>query len=303
MGAGLVAILVYMLGDMLAGRLFTPRSSERVNTMLGTTAVKKRVAATDYGSPEHKIRLVFSQYKIDVSEKETLALNIARLAIGVLLSLMLYFGLGLRPIASIIGSFAGIIIANSLADNAWTRMCQQVEKEIPVFLSGFNSTIQVNPNVLQAVEEESAVLDMNSPLQTWLRDRFVRLGQEQGTSAIDFLVEEAFRITSSLGVMVFLMGRLWRTGGMEWKRSFTLAANNLEGVMEARMLGISAGNSAKGAVKVIIMVTMVVVVVLARNPIFASAMNSMIVQIVYAVVTWMMIFGYGMMSNMIDSMM
>ena len=73
--------------------------------------------------------------------------------------------------------------------------------------------------------------------------------------------------------------------------------------MEARLLGISAGNSAKGAVKVIIVVTMVVVVVLARNPIFANAMNSLIVQIVYALVTWMMIFGYGLMSNMIDSMM
>ena len=103
--------------------------------------------------------------------------------------------------------------------------------------------------------------------------------------------------------MVCLIGRLWRTGGMEWRRSFGLATQNLEGVMEARVLGLAAGVSAKNAVKVIIGVTLAIIMVMARNPIFASAMEQPIVQIVYALSTLMMIFGFQFMSNMIERLM
>ena len=195
------------------------------------------------------------------------------------------------------------MIVNSFAENAWKNMCNEIDKEIPIFLSGFTSTIQVNPNVLQAVEEEAVVLAVNSPLKKWLLERFVRLGQERGISILNELVLEAFRISNSLGVMVFLMGRLWRTGGMEWKRSFALAASNLEGVMEARLMGISAGNSAKGAVKLIIGVTLFVILIMARNPVFKSSLESPVVQAVYAMAILMMIFGYGFMGSMVDNLM
>jgi len=116
------------------------------------------------------------------------------------------------------------------------------------------------------------------------------------------LILEAFRISNSLGAMVFLIGRLWRTGGMEWARSFALASTNLEGVMEARIMGLAASNAAKGAVKVIIGVTLVVVVILSRNSLFTSAMNNPLVQLVYGGTSIIMIFGYGYMSKMIDKL-
>ena len=132
-----------------------------------------------------------------------------------------------------------------MSTNAWVKFCNDIDKEIPIFLSGFTSTIQVNPNVLQAVEEEASVLAAEQPFEKWLIDRFVRQGQERGISALDELIAEAFRVSNSLGVMVFLIGRLWRTGGMEWRRSFALASANLEGVMEARVMGIAAGTAAQ----------------------------------------------------------
>jgi hypothetical protein len=230
-------------------------------------------------------------------------LNLARLIVAMLMIAGLHFIFNLPLITSLSGGVGGIMIVNSFAAGAWSKMCDEIDKEIPIFLSGFSSTIQVNPNVLQAVEEESTVLAANSPLKKWLLERFVRLGQERGISALDELVEEAFRISNSLGVMVFLIGRLWRTGGMEWKRSFALASTNLEGVMEARLLGLSAGSSARNAVKLIIAVTLFVILIMARNPVFKSSMESPAVQAVYAMSILMMIFGYGFMGNMIDSLM
>jgi len=301
-GAGIAAFVVFIFGNALAEDLYKRKSSDRVKDLVGIKDHKK-VKPTDFGSPEYKIRLAFAKFNIDVYRHENLALNVARLVAAVVFGFGMHLLFGLPALASSSGSLGGIMIINSFAANAWVNLCNDIDQEIPIFLSGFTSTIQVNPNVLQAVEEESTVLAVNSPLKKWLQERFVRRGQELGLSALDELIAEAFRVSNSLGVMVFLIGRLWRTGGMEWRRSFALASSNLEGVMEARVLGIAAGSAAKNAVKVIIFVTMFVIIIMARNPIFAQSMDKPIVQIVYAMATVMMIFGYGFMGNMIERLM
>lgn len=301
-GAAIAAFIIYIFGETLAGDLFKKRSSERVKDLVGLEEIKK-VKPTDFGSPEYKVRLAFAKFNIDVYKREQLALNMLRIVAAVAFGLAMHMLFNLSTLTSAVGSIGGIMIVNSFASNAWVSLCNEIDKEIPIFLSGFTSTIQVNPNVLQAVEEEAAVLAADSPLRKWLVDRFVRQGQERGIGALDDLIAEAFRVSNSLGVMVFLMGRLWRTGGMEWRRSFGLASQNLEGVMEARVLGVAAGSSAKNAVKVIIGVTMVVILVMTRNQIFASAMESPVVQIVYAMATLMMIFGFQFMSGMIERLM
>jgi len=119
--------------------------------------------------------------------------------------------------------------------------------------------------------------------------------------ALEEITEEAFRVSNSLGIMVFLIGRLWKTGGMEWKRSFGLAASNLEGVMEARMFGIAAGSAAKNSVLAIAMVTGALILVMARNPLLSQSLDNPVVQIVYAIAIIMMVFGYGFMDDMVDN--
>lgn len=301
-GAVLVAYVIYIIGQQFSKDVFKQNTSERVKDLIGYKEEKK-IKPSDFGSEEFKIRLAFSKYNIDVYKREKIALNIARFAAVLLMVGIMHLIFGLPLVTSMVGGLGGIMMVNSFAAGAWTKMCNEVDKEIPIFLSGFTSTIQVNPNVLQAVEEESSVLAANSPLKKWLLERFVKLGQERGVSVLEELVAEAFRISNSLGVMVFLIGRLWRTGGMEWKRSFALASANLEGVMEARLMGVAAGNSAKGAVKLIIAVTLFIILVMARNPVFKTSMESPVVQAVYAFSILMMIFGYGFMGNMVDSLM
>ncbi len=302
-GAAFAAYLLFVIGQQLSNSFFKQNTSARVKKLIGYKEEDKKIKPTDFGSSEFKTRLAFSKYNIDVYQHENLAINVTRIIMSLIMIIILHFIFSLPIITSMAGGLGGIMIVNSFAAGAWMKMCNEVDKEIPIFLSGFTSTIQVNPNVLQAVEEESTVLSVNSPLKKWLIERFVKLGQERGISALEDLVVEAFRISNSLGIMVFLIGRLWKTGGMEWKRSFGLAASNLEGVMEARLLGLAAGNSAKGAVKLIIAVTLFIILVMARNPVFKTSMEFPVVQAVYAMSILMMIFGYGFMSNMIDSLM
>jgi hypothetical protein len=302
-GAVMIAYLIFTFGEKLAQKVFKQKTGKRVKDLMGVEERKTKIKPTDFGSEEYKIRLAFSNLGIDVYKREKTALNIARLALALLFVGAMHFIFNLPMSTSMVGSIGGFLIANSMAEGAWKKLCNDIDKEIPIFLSGFTSTIQVNPNVLQAVEEESTVLAINSPLKRWLQERFVRMGQDKGIMVLGELVEEAFRISNSLGIMIFLIGRLWKTGGMEWKRSFALAAANLEGVMEARMMGLAAGQSAKNAVLVIIGVTMFVILIMARNPVFSKSMQQPIVQAVYAFTTLMMVFGYGFMGNMIETKM
>lgn len=301
-GAVLGGLIIYLLGEELSARVFKPKSSKRVKDLMGVKEVKKvKVKPTDFGSDEFKIRLAFQKFGIDVYKREQLAANIGRLLTGLILVGVLHY-IFLFPLAtSMVGFVCALLIFNSMIEQSWKKLRNEIEKEIPIFLSGFTSTIQVNPNVLQAVEEEAAVLAMDSPLKRWLIDRFVRLGQDKGVAALDEITEEAFRVSNSLGIMVFLIGRLWKTGGMEWKRSFALAASNLEGVMEARMFGIAAGSAAKNSVLAIAMVTSALILVMARNPLLSKSLDNPVVQIVYAIAIIMMVFGYGFMDDMVDN--
>ncbi len=300
-GAILGGFIVYIFSEFLTKKMFSPKASQRVKNMTGLYE-RKGEQVILFGSEEYKIRLAFSSLKLDVSGFESLAVNMARLLVGLLFVFVMHVILGLPLATSMVGFIGGILMVNSFTTGAWRNMCNEINKEIPIFLSGFTSTIQVSPNVLQAVEEEAAVLQESSKLRWWLQNRFLREGQEKNIAALDDLTKEAFRVSTSLGSMVFLIGRMWRTGGVEWQRAFTLAASNLEGVMEARILGMAAGSAAKNSVKLIIGVTLVVILVLARNPVFEEAMNEPLVQIVYAMATLMMIFGYGIMGDMIDNL-
>ena len=300
-GALLGAFVVYIVSEFMAVKVFVPKASQRVKDMTGMQE-RKEDTTVQFGSSEYKIRLAFSTLKIDVSGFESLAVNVMRLVVGLLFVFVMNIILGLPLTTALVGFLGGILMVNSFTTGAWRNMCNEINKEIPIFLSGFTSTIQVSPNVLQAVEEEASVLQESSKLQWWLRDRFLKLGQEKNIAALEELTVEAFRVSTSLGSMVFLIGRMWRTGGVEWQRAFTLAASNLEGVMEARILGMAAGSAAKNSVKLIIGVTLMVILVLARNPVFESAMESPMVQAVYALSTLMMIFGYGVMGDMIDNL-
>ena len=301
-GAVLGGLIVYLLGEELSIRVFKPKSSKRVKDLMGVKEVKKvKIKPTDFGSDEFKIRLAFQKLGIDVYKREQLAANIGRLVTGLLLVGVLHFIFLFPLVTSMVGFVCALLIFNSMIEQSWKKLRNEIEKEIPIFLSGFTSTIQVNPNVLQAVEEEAAVLAMDSSLKRWLIDRFVRLGQDKGVVALEEITEEAFRVSNSLGIMVFLIGRLWKTGGMEWKRSFALAASNLEGVMEARMFGIAAGSAAKNSVLAIAMVTGALILLMARNPLLSQSLDNPVVQIVYAIAIIMMVFGYGFMDDMVDT--
>jgi hypothetical protein len=292
--SGLLSYMVYFIARMIVNR--PPRSQRRIANILGE---EKSGNVVSFGSKEHKIRMAFIKYGMDVSGWEESAIWVGRIVMGVLVGAVILL-IGLPPLVATVGAFSGAIIMNGFIDGAWSKVRMSVEGEIPLFLTGLSSTIQVTPNLLAAVEDESNSLDPEGSLKPWLRTRFLKEGQANGPAAIESLVEEAFGLSESLGIVTFLVGRMWRTGGSEWINAFDQASRNIENVLDARINAQAAGDTAKGSVKIVALMNIVVIVMMVRNPNFADSLANPLVQIIYAVAALMMIFGWFFINKMVD---
>lgn len=294
-GAGAAAFIAYRLGLGMANS--QGRTQKRVANLVGVVSEEQKAP---FGSEEHRLRLAFRRLGLNVAGQEKTALTLARVVMGFVLFVLMQTLFGFPFLTSLVGFVGGWIVVNGLVNSTWAGVKQQIDAEIPQFLTGLSSTVQVTPNVLQAVEEELRTLNENGALRSWLKDEFLPRCHREGFDALDGLTREAFGLSSSLGVIVFLIGRLWKTGGKEWETAFEMASRNLEGVLDARILGQATGNGAKTSVLLIAGITAFLMVVILRNPALQTAIHTPIVQFAYAFIVLLMLYGWTFMNKLID---
>ncbi len=302
-GAGLAAFLTFRLGESLSTRLNTGSARRRMQGYGGVDAAsraKREEEQIAFGSEKHRLRLAFARYRIDVRGREKFALWLARLLFGLAIALTLRL-VGLTPIFCAIGFLGGLLLVNGLKETTWMAVKADLEREIPQFLNGFISTIQVTRDIPRAVDEEIAALDPKGPLAAWLR-HFVQECQGRGMEALVALEAEAFQLSVSLGTLVFLIRRLHATGGEEYRTAFAMAAENQSGILDARAQARASGAGAKGAVKIIIAMVIFVIVVMVKSPTIAETVAQPFVQVVYAAIALVMCFGWGLINRMIDDL-
>ena len=298
-GAGAAAFLLYRIGGWFSSGVGTTgarRRMERFSVREG----KKSVQEDAFGSEKHRLRLAFARYRMNVDGHEIFALWLARILLGAAVALLLNL-VGLEPLFCLIGFAGGVLLVNGMKETAWQAVKAELEREVPIFLNSFISSIQVTGNLVRAVDGEIATLDPKGPLAAWLR-HFVQVCQSRGLEALPELEKEAFTLSVSLGSMVFLMRRLQETGGEEYRHAFELAVENQSGILDGRAQARATGSGARGAVGIIVAMVIFVVVMMVRNPTVARAVHTPLVQVVYAGLALLMCFGWGLMNKMIDEM-
>jgi len=254
--------------------------------------------AADTGSRNHKIRLVFSSFGLDVAGNETAALLLAWLGAGTILALILLV-VG-APLLMIPAAYvAAWFLADSQIHNAWIRLTHGIEREIPVFLTRLASTVQIESNVLEAIHEVTGTLDPKGQLKEWMQ-RFIARCQAGGQQALGEMLPEAQAISTSLGIAVFEIGRLWETGGPGYVKAFNMAAENIGDALKARALAHAKGDGAKSSIRMIVIALIGVMVFLFATPQFAAAMQDPTVQILYAFILGWMFFGWSMIDSIIE---
>ena len=127
-----------------------------------------------------------------------------------------------------------------------------MEKEIPSYVMNLASVIQLNPNVIQALEDASLSLNPKGYLKPWI-ERLASSLHSHGRKGLEEMQAEAGDISPSLLLVVVEIGRLWETGGTGFTQSFQMVSENLAGILEGRSKAYSKADGAWGTIRVIVL--------------------------------------------------
>jgi hypothetical protein len=292
--AGAVALAAYSLIAWLVTRR---PSVGRSLQAYAQSPSGKPVPEARVGSQEHKVRLAFAAYGLDVSGKEQLALYLAYAALGMALALSAVF-LGLPLLLSLGGLAAGYFAVNGLVNSQWNKTRMAMEREIPTFLMNLSSIIQLTLNVIQALEDASLSLNPKSPLRPWI-ERLVHAIQSRGQKGLDEMQAEASDISPTLLLVVVEIARLWETGGQGYAQSFQMVSENLSGILEGRARALAKSDGAWGTIRVIVLALGGAILMAFSNPGSGAMFRTGLVQVaIVAGLAWAA-FGWSYIGDLI----
>ncbi len=299
-GAGALAWAGYLLG-----KWFTPNISGRSKTarlenfVTGFGSSDRKAHSTPVGSFEHKVRIAFAKIGIDAAGNEEYYLTMGRLVAGIALSLILLV-IGLPFFTSLIGLLAGYVFVNGWIKRSWNKTRTDMESELPSLLLRLNATVQTAPNVPAALEMVAKTLRSDGPLRAWTLETAARMHAE-GHGAVDGIRKSAASMSMSLSIVAELIGRVWTTGGEGYGKAFGAAANNLESVLDARVLARSKGGSAQGTVNILTVMTFLMIAFMTRSNAMAEIARQPLVQVLFAIIALVIVYGHSQVSEIIDN--
>ncbi len=302
LGAGAVSWAGYLLGQWFTPefRQFRFGSKTRLDHFLDERTTKGNAGnSVPVGGREHRIRIAFTSIKIDANGNEEYYMTLATVALGVsfMTALML---IGLPFITSLSGLLAGRVFLDGWISRSWNKVRADMEGELPSLLLRLSSTLQTTPNVPSAIETVSSTLKSDGPLQRWAMETAARMHTE-GYSAMESIRVNAAGISTSLAIATELIGRVWTTGGEGYAKAFGAAADNLESVLDARVEARSKGSGAQGTVNILTVMTFGMIAFMMKSDALADAVSLTIVQVLYAVISLLIVYGHRQVSELIDS--
>lgn len=295
-GAIALAVIGYLLGERILPKLDRSRTA-RLEIFAGkgegTTSTRAPI-----GSFNHRVRIAFNKIGIDATGKEEYFLMLARITAGIGITVILVV-VGLPVLTSFVGFLAGYVFVNGWITRAWNKTRTEIESEIPSLLMRLNATIQTAQNVPAALETVAKTLKADGPLKAWVLEAVGRMHSE-GYGAIEIIRQDAASISTSLAITAELLGRTWTTGGEGYAKAFGAAADNLESVLDARVLARAKGASAQGTINILMGATIGVIAFMTRSNSVGEIVRTPLVQALYAGITVLIVYGHAQISNMID---
>jgi hypothetical protein len=201
------------------------------------------------GSQAYRLRLTFAGFGLNVAgwERQAQILAWLLLSLGMLLPMLLT---GIPFLIWLVSPVLAWVVLNSLIQGKWDRFRNRMEKEIPLLLTRLSGSLQTNPNVIEALNEEAENLEPGGPLQTWIF-RLVQGMQTRGTAFLQEMQVEAAEVSPALLLVVVEIERLVETGGQGYAQAFRLTADSLSGVLETRLEAFAVAAGAWGTVRLI----------------------------------------------------
>jgi hypothetical protein len=299
LGAGALAWVAYLFGGRFTPQIGKSTSTSRIEMFASSRGGEEKVSSAPVGSFQHRVRIAFSGVGIDASGNEEYYLGLSRLVAGAGMFIALMI-IGLPFLTSLIGFAGGWVFVDGWVKRAWSKVRTDIEAELPSLLMRLNATIQASPNVPSALETVAKTLRSNGPLRVWTLELASRMHSE-GYGTMDSIRESAAGISTSLSIAADLIGRMWTTGGEGYSKAFGAAADNLESVLDARVLARAKGGSAQGTVNILTGMTFAMIAFMSRSNALANIVQMPLVQLAYAVICLVIVYGHSQVSEIIES--
>ena len=297
-----LAAIAYLLFGVLGGYLSRKSDVGRLDQFSANRAAGIAAASLQeisIGSADHRVRLAFKSVGFDANGNETFYLMVGRAAAGAIFFVVLLI-VGLPVVTSLSGFLAGIVFVNGWVTRSWNKMRTEMEAEIPSLLTRLSSALQIAPNVPGALEIVGDTLRRDGPLHTWTVELAGRMHAE-GHGAMDEVRKDAASVSPSLSIVTELIGRMWQTGGSGYHAAFSAASENLESILDARVMARAKGGSAQKTANTLVVLIVVMIAFLTRGDAMREVTQQPFVQAAYAVIVLVVVYGHSVISDIIDN--
>lgn len=229
-----------------------------------------------------------------------LHLRLAGSALPVLALLLARFPLLPTCMAGVLG----YVVTDAWLKGRWHKFRTGIEGELPTFVSRLGAMLLLNESLTACLEE---VLDTLSPdsstLRVWMEGYLQGIRQE-GRDFPEHARLQANRISPSLALVVFQMGRVVETGGAGFARAFATSAQELQMILEVRAVAAAKADGTRNSITMLLAIMGLVLALMASSPGMRAGYTSPMAQALLMGALGTMAYGYyflqGMITDVLD---
>ncbi|MYD90155.1 MAG: hypothetical protein F4Y08_07415 [Caldilineaceae bacterium SB0662_bin_9] len=203
-------------------------------------------------------------------------------------------------IPALMGGLLGYAVADAWLRGRWHRFQTGIEEELPVFVSRLGAMLLLTESMTACLDEVVDTLDPeSSALRVWMQ-LYQQGLRHEGRDFLAHARTQALRISPSLALVVFQLGRMAETGGTGFARAFARSASGLQALLEVRAVAAAKAESARNSIVMLLVIMGVVIALMALSPGLRAGYALPTSQFVLVGALGTMAFGYYFLNGMIS---
>lgn len=260
-----------------------------------------RPAAHGSGATAHKLLQVDPDYVILSSLRITSPrIRLQHLRVmGGLVPVLGLLAARFPLLPSLVAGVLGLVVLDAWLKGRWQNFRSRVEAELPTFVSRLGAMLLLNESLTACLDEVLETLPPeSSPLRVWM-DGYLQGVRQEGKDFLDHARAQANRISPSLALVVFQLGRVVETGGVGFAQAFAASAEEMQTILEVRAVAAAKAEGARNSIAILLAIMGLVIALMAASPDMREGFRDATAQTILMAALGAMAFGYYFLTGMI----
>jgi len=200
---------------------------------------------------------------------------------------------------ALVSGVLGFVVMDAWLKGRWQQFRSRVETELPMFVSRLGAMLLLNESLTACLDEVLETLPPESSLLRVWMEGYLQGVRQEGKDFLDHARAQANRISPSLALVVFQLGRVVETGGVGFAQAFAASAEEMQTILEVRAVAAAKAEGARNAIAILLAVMGVVTALMAATPDMRAGFRDATAQAILTGALGVMAFGYYFLTGMI----